>query len=99
MAKHALVIVENALLDALLLNQTAREKFGGCLNELAAAPTVEKCGQCNNTATKTAAAYDKAKSCFALMSDALRQEFKRFLDADQVWIVCNIGGKTRTFTF
>jgi hypothetical protein len=90
------LVLENAVVDALLANPAARQEFKGCLDLIANAPKVG-CSRCGKR--PDASYYNQAKLCLATMGDEKRNRLKAMLNAKQVEALVLISGKPTPFRF
>lgn len=93
------VVLENAVIDALAADPTIAATFPGCLGEFALAER-SKCGSCGRAGAKAFSAYNQAKTCLATGDSASREQLKRLLRADQVkTVIRTAGGAVETLVF
>jgi len=81
-----LVVVDDALLDAMIADAGLRESLASCLGPLAAAEA-KACGKCGGRPRRPREAYAAAKACLAFLDDEGRRRLKAALRASQVRVV------------
>lgn len=93
-----LVVIENAVLDAMAADPTFRTEFAGCLAGLVlAAPRAGVCPKCQKGRDPNA--YAAAKNCLVGLPSESRDRLKALLSAQQVRVITSAGGRVREFNF
>jgi len=89
---HDLLVIDNAVVDALLANPAVREAFPSCFAALAQIkPARAGCSSCQQRAVDghRAAAYQTTRSCLAHLANDKKILLKQLLGARRVRLVDN----------